>query len=91
MFILLFLIPSCLDGSTAGSKELLEKKLRHTESSKEELARQLAKVTEMEEVAQQQCLALATITQSQQQEVAILKKQLEDLQTQSDEKVIIGE
>ena len=52
----------------------MEKKFELVENSKRDLPLQLTRMTDLEEATQQQCLALATIVQLQEQEVNTLKK-----------------
>ena len=51
----------------------------------------MLKLKESEDIVQQQCFAMATISQSYEQEISLLKQQLLELQSQTDDRVIIGE
>ena len=50
----------------------------------------MLKLKESEDIVQQQCFAMATISQSYEQEITLLKQQLLELQSQTDDRVIIG-
>ena len=69
----------------------LHQRLQSSEHLRQQLTKELEEVKEMEAFSREQCLAMATISQSQEQEITLLKQQLLDFQSKSDAGVTIGE
>lgn len=67
-----------------------ESDLRQYQAEKENLTIEVMKLKESQDIVQQQCFAMATISQSYEQEIALLKQQLLEFQSQTDDRVIIG-
>lgn len=85
------LLASLLLTHTEGiPRETHEANLRRWQAEKEGLTAGVMKLKESEGIAQQQCLAMATISQSYEQEISLLKRQLLEFQLQTDDRLIIG-
>ena len=67
-----------------------ESDLQQYQAEKENLTIEVMKLKESQDIVQQQCFAMATISQSYEQEISLLKQQLLEFQSQTDDRVIIG-
>ncbi len=80
----------CLACITPAEKELLEKQIQSLQKSEAQLRIENAQLKEVADVARQQSVAMETWQKSHDLELSSLRHQLLDLQTQSDEKTVIG-